>query len=85
MIRDRLDNMMSVIEIEKLLKRKKVTGFEWVYNRYAPSLYGFILTRNTYAYLAEEILRKSFIQIWHRLTPIMLSITPSSPGYSAVP
>ena len=64
MIRDRLCNMVSVIEIAKLLKRKEVTAFEWVYDRYASLLYGFILTLTPDPDLADEILRKSFIQIW---------------------
>ena len=58
---------MNEIEIEKLLKSKEVSAFQWVYDKYAPSLYGIILKLSPDSSTASEILEKSFKKIWSEI------------------
>ena len=59
--------MINETQIEKLLKQRDVAAFGWVYDKYAPTLYGVILSLTTDSILADEILRKSFIKVWRTI------------------
>ena len=59
--------MMSETQTVNLLKQKDVAAFGWVYDKYAPTLYGVILSLTPDTVLADEILRKSFLRIWRKI------------------
>ncbi len=47
------------------LKNKDEKAFSYVYDKYAPLLYGVILKRVPNEKLASEILKRAFIKIWN--------------------
>lgn len=55
----------SAIELAKLLKHRDKNAFDYLYDTYAPSLYGVIIKLVKDKDLAGQILKKAFIQIWN--------------------
>ena len=54
-------------ELIILLQQTDIDAYEFVYDRYAPMLYGLILKSIKEQWLAELILKKSFVEIWKSL------------------
>ena len=57
-------------ELIILLQQTDIDAYEFVYDRYAPMLYGLILKSIKEQWLAELILKKSFVEIWKSLAII---------------
>ncbi len=57
-------------ELINLLQQKKVNAYEFLYDRYAPMLYGVICKLVKDEVMAEKVLKKSFIQIWNQLAAL---------------
>lgn len=55
-------------ELIKLLQQKNMSAYEFIYDRYAPLLYGVICKLVKDEVKAEKVLKKSFIQIWSQLS-----------------
>ncbi|MCY7421033.1 MAG: hypothetical protein LH478_04740 [Chitinophagaceae bacterium] len=60
-------------ELIALLQKIEKAAFEFLYDKYAPMLYGIICKLVEDNWLADEILKKSFVQIWHQLASIQHS------------
>lgn len=58
------------LELINLLKQKKLNAYEFLYDRYAPLLYGMICKLVNDDAMAQEVLKKSFIQIWTQLATV---------------
>ena len=54
-------------ELIILLQQTDMDAYEFVYDRYAAMLYGLILKSIKEQWLAELILKKSFLEIWKSL------------------
>lgn len=54
-------------ELINLLQQKQLHAYEFLYDRYAPMLYGVICKLVKDEMMAENVLKKSFIQIWNQL------------------
>ncbi len=54
-------------ELINLLQQKKLNAYEFVYDKYAPMLYGVICKLVKDEVMAQKVLKKSFIQIWTQL------------------
>jgi DNA-directed RNA polymerase specialized sigma24 family protein len=54
-------------ELINLLQQKKLNAYEFLYDRYAPMLYGVICKLVSDDVMAQKVLKKSFIQIWSQL------------------
>ena len=54
-------------ELIMLVQQKDMVAYEFLYDRYAPMLYGLICKLVKDQWLAEEILKKSFVEIWKSL------------------
>lgn len=48
-------------------KNKDVDAYTYLYDKYAPALYGVILKLTPDVQIANYILEKSFLKIWHEL------------------
>ncbi len=59
---------LSNLELIQLLKQRDKNVFNYLYDTYAPSLYGVILKLVKNNELADEILEKVFIEIWNTCT-----------------
>lgn len=57
-------------ELIILLQKTDMDAYEFVYDRYAPMLYGLILKSIKEQWLAEVILKKSFVEIWKSLANV---------------
>lgn len=55
-------------ELIKLLQQKNMSAYEFIYDRYAPLLYGVICKLVKDDVKAEKVLKKSFIEIWSQLS-----------------
>ena len=61
---------ISEHDLIALLQKNEKGAFEFLYDRYAPALYGIICKLVEDKWLANEILKKSFVQIWHQLAKV---------------
>lgn len=59
--------MYTESEMLKLLKSNDPIAFEYIYNKYSPSLYGMILKLTPNTTIASNILKKSFENCWNNL------------------
>lgn len=59
--------MQAEKEMLKLLKSKHPTAFDYLYNKYSPSLYGMILKLTPDITVATDILKRSFVMCWNNL------------------
>lgn len=57
-------------ELIMLVQQKDMVAYEFLYDRYAPMLYGLICKLVKDQWLAEEILKKSFAQIWKQMATV---------------
>ncbi|RMG17031.1 MAG: sigma-70 family RNA polymerase sigma factor [Bacteroidetes bacterium] len=58
---------ISEDQLVDLLKQKDQEGLEYLYDRYAPALFGVILRIVPDEKLAEDALQESFIKIWRKI------------------
>ncbi|MBC7947761.1 MAG: hypothetical protein H7Y42_07765 [Chitinophagaceae bacterium] len=56
--------MLVEVDIVRQLKEKNVAAFGWLYDCYAPSLYGMILKLEPDNSIASVILEESFLNFW---------------------
>jgi len=59
--------MFVGMDIVWQLKNRDVTAFSWLYDSYAPTLYGMILKLNPLSKDANAILELSFLNIWNKI------------------
>ncbi|WP_207421116.1 RNA polymerase sigma-70 factor [Desertivirga brevis] len=52
------------METAASLKESCLVSFKLIYYRYHEKLYSYILKKTSSAYLAEEVVQKSFIRLW---------------------
>ena len=57
-------------ELIILLQQKDMDAYEFVYDRYAPMLYGLSLKLVKEQWLADVVLKKSFLQFWKRISVV---------------
>lgn len=55
---------MQESQLIKLLKKRDRAGFEYMYNRYADALYGYIFRITDEEAASEQLLKESFVKIW---------------------
>jgi RNA polymerase sigma-70 factor (ECF subfamily) len=54
-------------ELIQLLRRQDAAAFEYLYDNYAPSLNGIILTIINDRHLAGDVLQEVFVKIWRNI------------------
>ncbi len=59
--------MLIEVDIVSLLKQKDSCSFGMLYDRYAPSLHGIIVSLSPDTILASFLLEKSFEKIWQNI------------------
>ena len=68
-----INTEISDNELIVLLLNKEKGAVEFLYDKYAPLLYGVICKLIKDDWLAQEILKKAFIQIWTQVSTAPLS------------
>ncbi len=59
--------MQAETEMLELIKSKDPMAFNFVYNKYSPSLYGLILKLTPDTTIATNILKRSFEMCWNNI------------------
>jgi RNA polymerase sigma-70 factor (ECF subfamily) len=60
-------------QLIQLLENRDQSGFEYLYNKYADALYGYITRVISDRTAAEQLLKESFIKIWQECPGFDLS------------
>lgn len=62
-----IPGQINEAELIALLKQKKKTAFEYLYDHYSAALYGIIIRVVQDEKVAEEVLQDAFVKIWNKI------------------